>query len=910
VLLNFIALARNSSYYAININLNEMEFLCMKGSEWNKWDLHLHSPMTWLANMYTGSCDTEAFVRKIGEQQLTLIGLTNYFYFRQNELETIRDEVARQGLSVTVLGNVEFRLDQQNKEGTFINVHVLFSDRLSTERINDTLSRLPLKLTDGSGKAVYACESSVRASGYDVDTIVVDLSQLLGHLSSAMRPFLDYVVAVCPNGYGGYRPGATGRSAAIATEIDRQGNIIFGGLPDREYFLTTSRYPGASVKPVFLCSDAHRIEHIGRAYTWVKAKPTFEGLRQALLEPEGRLQMGDDWPERIIPKVYFSHIEVEGTIFDGQSIKFRKLDIPLNRDMVAIIGGRGTGKSLLLDALRSLFAGTATRGSEERLAVVLDKADGEKIRFDARTENYDYLHVSQGEIKTLCQHPGLISDEIKKMLRLADSEVPDELRAGLDDNLNAYRTFREYYSARDEQQHYINTREHQVDVIRIAQGKISTLTSEKNKALIERFQANSLRTTSLTQGLNAGNAFMREAAAAETTLNTLLAGMNSVPSGVVPVPPLDLSEVKAKVTAYMGALQTQLKQTGEDNLRITLEFREQGIEQDISGVLDKIQGYQRDIQQANLRDGEIQQRIKQYTNDVRQREILTEAYVRQLLEQKTAIDSCFAVLAEKPHLVPAQQALIKEILTDIRIYGQPHFDLPAFYNGILDRLNRGRFRTAGEQSGSEKLAQLLGIRSIDDFVALVRGDAIIELPEEPGKKITLEKFFWRSEYFNSQGPYELLRFLYAPEQIRSYLRIRAEFEYKGKTVDKLSAGQRGTFYVCLKLATDAFGSPFVFDQPEDDLDNDFIMHQLVPLFRKIKQYRQVIIVTHNANLVVNCDAEQVIVASNEDEMISYRSGALEHGEHGQENSMRKAICDVLEGGRHAFEAREQKYGML
>ncbi|HDV6336489.1 TPA: DNA repair protein, partial [Klebsiella michiganensis] len=115
---------------------------------------------------------------------------------------------------------------------------------------------------------------------------------------------------------------------------------------------------------------------------------------------------------------------------------------------------------------------------------------------------------------------------------------------------------------------------------------------------------------------------------------------------------------------------------------------------------------------------------------------------------------------------------------------------------------------------------------------------------------------------------------------------------------------------CLKLATDAFGSPFVFDQPEDDLDNDFIMHSLVPLFRKIKQYRQVIIVTHNANLVVNCDAEQVIIATNNDEVISYRSGALEYGDHDAPNSMRKAICDVLEGGRQAFEAREQKYGML
>lgn len=888
----------------------------MKGSEWNKWDLHIHSPMTWLANVYADNCDIETYVRKLGEQQLSLIGLTNYFYFQENELEIIRSEIGRQGLNITVLGNVEFRLDQQNKDEAFINVHVLFSDKLSTSKINEILSRLPLKLTDDSGKKVYACESSVRDSGHNVDTIVVNLSDLLEHLSSALRPFIDYIVAVCPNGYGGYRPGATGRSAAIATEIDRQGHIIFGDPNDRDYFLTTTRYPGASLKPVFHCSDAHRAEHIGRAYTWVKAKPTFEGLRQALLEPEARLQLGADWLAQRPPKVHFSHIAVEGTIFDGQAIRFKKQSIPLNQDMVAIIGGRGTGKSLLLDALRSRFAGATAYGIEERevnvehLSIELDKTNGEKTLFDTRTDSYDYLHVSQGEIKTLSQQPGLISDEIKKMLRLADCEVADEQRRGLGENLNAFQTFREYYVAQDERQYYINTPGYQDEVIKVAQDKINTLTSEKNKALIERFRANSLRATALTRGINAGNAFLREATAAETSLNSRLTEMNTVSAGVVPVPPLDLSELMARVKAYMEALQTQLMETGEDNLRITAEFREQGIEQDITGVLDKIQGYQREIQQAQLRHGEIQQRITQYNNDVRQRGNLVETYVRQLLEQKTAIDSCFAALAEKPHLKPDQQELIKEILTDIRIYGQPHFDTARFYNGILERLNRGRFRTAGEQSGTEKLTQVLGVRSIDDFVALVRGDAIIELPEEPGNKITLEAFLWRSEYFNNQGPYALQRFLCSPEHISSYLTVRAEFEYKGKTVEKLSAGQRGTFYVCLKLATDAFGSPFVFDQPEDDLDNDFIMRQLVPLFRKIKLYRQVIIVTHNANLVVNCDAEQVIVASNEDEVISYRSGALEHGDHGQKNSMRKAICDVLEGGRQAFEAREQKYGML
>lgn len=120
----------------------------MKGSEWNKWDLHIHSPMTWLANRFTDHGDIESYVCKLGEQQLSMIAVTNYFYFKQNELEIIRDEITRQELDITVLGNIEFRLDQQNKDNEWINIHILFSDKLCTGRINEILSKLPLKLTN------------------------------------------------------------------------------------------------------------------------------------------------------------------------------------------------------------------------------------------------------------------------------------------------------------------------------------------------------------------------------------------------------------------------------------------------------------------------------------------------------------------------------------------------------------------------------------------------------------------------------------------------------------------------------------------------------------------------------------------------------------------------------------------
>ena len=88
-------------------------------------------------------------------------------------------------------------------------------------------------------------------------------------------------------------------------------------------------------------------------------------------------------------------------------------------------------------------------------------------------------------------------------------------------------------------------------------------------------------------------------------------------------------------------------------------------------------------------------------------------------------------------------------------------------------------------------------------------------------------------------------------------------------MDKISVGQRGTVYLCLKLATSTFSTPIIYDQPEDDLDNQFIINELVGIFKSIKKFRQVIIVTHNANLVVNSDAEQVIIAQNIDEILTY-----------------------------------------
>ncbi|MDO8871789.1 MAG: hypothetical protein Q7V05_03540 [Methanoregula sp.] len=114
--------------------------------------------------------------------------------------------------------------------------------------------------------------------------------------------------------------------------------------------------------------------------------------------------------------------------------------------------------------------------------------------------------------------------------------------------------------------------------------------------------------------------------------------------------------------------------------------------------------------------------------------------------------------------------------------------------------------------------------------------------------------------------------------------------------------QKGTVLLKLFLAEGDY--PIILDQPEENLDNKFIYNELVGAMRNAKNNRQVLIASNNANLVVNTDAEQIIIAEFNDGKITYKSGALESPE------IRQEIMPLLEGGQEAFKKREQKYGIL
>jgi predicted ATPase len=149
---------------------------------------------------------------------------------------------------------------------------------------------------------------------------------------------------------------------------------------------------------------------------------------------------------------------------------------------------------------------------------------------------------------------------------------------------------------------------------------------------------------------------------------------------------------------------------------------------------------------------------------------------------------------------------------------------------------------------------------------------------------------------------ELYDFLFSLD----YIDARYELRLSGKNLNELSPGEKGLLLLVFYLQLDRKNTPLVIDQPEDNLDNDSIFQVLAKCIREAKKTRQVVLVTHNPNLAVGADAEQVIYVKldkTQNYQFSWETGAIENPE------INRRIVDILEGSQPAFVKRRLKYGI-
>lgn len=213
------------------------------------------------------------------------------------------------------------------------------------------------------------------------------------------------------------------------------------------------------------------------------------------------------------------------------------------------------------------------------------------------------------------------------------------------------------------------------------------------------------------------------------------------------------------------------------------------------------------------------------------------------------------------------------VLEAIRFDAHVRFDVDRFVASGETLIDGRRVASNSLRSYAEGLSGLAALSpTADEGVMLKELSQALSLRQAVRRGVTAEHFYdW---------------------VFGDYYSLTTTITFRGIPLDKLSLGQKGT--VLLKLMLSEGDCPLLIDQAEEHLDNRYIFDELVGAIRAAKSRRPIILATNNPNLVVNADAEEVIVAESEDNQLSYRIGSIE------KLDMRPELMPILEGGEEAF----------
>lgn len=885
-----------------------------KGSEWRIWDLHIHTPGTAKNDQYgNDEAAWNAFINKIeANTNVAVLGITDYFSI-DNYLRLKQKQEEGRLNGKTLLPNVELRITPVTQQETPINIHVIFNPCLSTDTIEREFFRC---LKFNYRGCDYSCvkadlialgkafknnnsidDEYARKEGIGQFNInFQDLQQIL-----CKRILKNHAIVAVSNSNKDGNSGIQHSSmAATRQEIYRMSNIIFSGNPnDVSFFLGKGTLDAkvivhsyGSVKPCVTGSDAHSLDKVNifpnNRVTWIKADPTFEGLKQIIYEPEGRVCIQKENPTFDREKCPFTRIYIPtktNVFVDETDISFAPQELPLNSNLVSIIGGRGSGKSVLINYIAAAFhkqmqSENFNIDSEiviSRQASISEEAKDFKV---SDNPNVPFMYIAQSQIKDLVQNKDKFSKNIRETIGVTDNyTISSEFSSQAEIAINEYFRIIKIINANN------TTPQEKRDIINKEIKKyrdfIANITSENNKEKLESyknrvFKLNKFNSLidSLQQLVENINKFTIETNENIQNWNNRFK-LQEIDIPLVDIPLVDISNTKGYITENLipciVAAQEKIQKEITDTKN---EFKD--YKGDLATLLSNVSIYQNKVSELSKQIEIIELEEEKYQN------ITSDVFKNLGIEIKTNIESYTRLIEQKWNEFKGNDTstdLKKKKLLDLilqenlNVSVDIHFDSCKMYNLLLEKLD-------GRSYNEEKLRRILNIETLDsfyDFISQTTDHNIFSSNiKDDLRGRLLELYFKRYTQFISHD---------------------INVTLAGKSITKLSFGQQGTIYLRLQIAANMFSETIIYDQPEDDLDNSFITSELISIFKTIKKYRQVIIVSHNANLVVNSDSEQVIIAQNEDGQLKYMSGSLE------DPDINNAVCQILEGGKFAFEKR-------
>lgn len=930
-----------------------------RGSEWRKWDLHIHTPGSFhwrgkrLHEMNTAekNVELEKFIEAVNNSDVAVFCIMDYWNFDWYlELqEYVKQNPGR--LVKTVFPGMELRIECPVNYR--LNIHCILSDQLSRQELIDFKSELYIRSIEKklSNDALIRFAKSLDASkaqkhGF-ADPANLDEDQLLrlgSQTAEITKDSLDSAFKQIPPNSGfillpydtsdgllrldwSQHPHDDNyfmQSAHIFESRDQRNIDLISGIktPENEQFFENFyKTLGSKPKPCVSGSDAHAYKDYGKypsdRITWVKADPTFEGLKQIIYEPQIRVKISNVNPEELNKKFYLSAVGIS----NSTDFLISNEVLEINRDLVCIVGGRGSGKSALFECIAYCFDehnsngidsskrfDTGRRFDTDTFIDHFKKKDGCDATFELHFKDLDdnpidvysttlkerinlcslpILYLGQNKIEQFANDPTeihrLAFETVLKNTTQADTLAASKLV--IENKQQLLTKISKEIEALRENIRSLDESSLQDERKRI-ESELQLLSSEETKSIIASFNSTRLRKDTLTQlesligeigvdnPTNSGvlnttlGRFENEITNIVTQINGYALALNSE---VEPIA-LDLSSFKQRIS--------DLKQKiNKDEINSQYNEALQQINEQLKGKTDLSVSY---LESQKNRENEVKLKLEQLTS--------LKQNLQEKLDERENVLEVFKELYNQ--YAAAYSRAIKEFVSNNSGTLKSVQIDAAVTNNVYDLIDR-LFDYADKRKA----------RSYDDFVVDFLYIDTTDLD-------TLDYNVWIKRFKADPANFDVFNGLtengFDEIVYSNYYSLETKISYEIsegdlKPLNRLSLGQKGTVLLKFYLSS-GNNCPIFIDQPEDHLDNDFIYHDLVKTIRAAKIKRQVIMVTHDANLVVNGDADQVIVSKYSDQVISHDfSGSLEN------STIRDAVSRILEGGKEAFQKREQKY---
>lgn len=852
-----------------------------RGSEWRRWDLHLHTASSYDYE-YKATDSDEILVQKLQDNNIVAVAITDHFVIDKDRIANLR----RLSPNIVFFPGVELRTD---KGDTNIHVILIFSDTVDLNELVEDFNvfKRSAKKQDDNEKIYWDYNSIVTFAKQHDALISIHAGRKANGVDNRISNSLPHNQAV---------------KEEYATTISM---FEMGQVRDFDEYRKYV-FPDIGVKPMVMGSDNHDARNYDVTNKlWIKADVTFNGLKQIIYEPEERVFISDTKPEckpdyYVIDKVILNNDE-----FSSEPIYF-------NDKLTCIIGGKSTGKSILLHNMAKAIDELQVQEKESIVKTSTKELSNTTVCWADGQNDGDrhIIYIPQSYLNCL-------SDKQE-----VTTEIDNMIQSVILNNENAKSAYQKMLTFIKEKRS-----EASVKILNLLEIHKETVEIDDEKKELGDRSGIEREIKKLQEQKEAISKDLKVSDEDITKYETALAE-SSNKSKLLAKVSQEILSLEA-ITTIVAPVNIGFEDFSGDTLIKIDEIKKQIIEE-----ADKIW-----ISKRETLVNELIDRQKQLHEEKERFDTVIKELQPKIQSSKAIADFSSKILTEKDKLATfnaldeklktkksEERAIISEI-TSIP------FQIKECRNEYSNAIN-------GEETfkGREIEFKVEVPFKKEEFLRKIETDLIVKTKNF---KNTIELDSFDENSFNFEKLEEIINKLLSGtlepkngHSVETVLRdinddwynIKYKVVMDNDNIDVMSPGKKAL--VLLKLLIDLAESkcPILIDQPEDDLDNRSVFDELIPFIRRKKKERQIIVVTHNANVVLGADAEEIIIANqsgskseNKEKRFEYRSGAIENDnpvyttdgtlESGILNSkgIQQHICDILEGGEIAFEKRKNKY---